>query len=261
LTTLPVPQSHHVPLHWQFIALYAFLTNNRKPSLHSQTENAAAIDLIATGSSTEPSYAGILIDGLWRSNPGIVQLLGLCPLLAVSNSLVNGMGLGLATLLTLLVSSTVISACRNWIKPEIRIPAFVLLIASVVTAIDLTMNAWLHDLHLILGIFIPLIVTNCMIIGRAESFASRHPLRLSLMDAFAHGFGFMLVLIVLGGVRELLGFGSLLRDAHLLFGPAAETWMIQLWNPNNGLLIALLPPGAFMLLGLLLAAKNLINPE
>jgi len=228
-------------------------------SLHSNIEDTPADDYPAATALPHSLYKQILWDGLWRSNPGLVQLLGLCPLLAVSNTLVNGIGLGLATLFTLLISSTVVSTCRFWIKPEIRIPAFVLLIASAVTAIDLLMNAWLPDLHLVLGIFIPLIVTNCMIIGRAESVASRQPLLHSITDAFAHGLGFMLVLIVLGGCRELLGFGTLLRDVHMLFGSGAESWTLQLWDTNNGLLIALLPPGAFMLLGLLLALKNIVS--
>ena len=203
-------------------------------------------------------YRTIVRDGLWNVNPGLVQLLGLCPLLAISNTTINALGLGLATLLTLIVSNTAVSAIRAWLRPEIRIPAYVLLIASIVTVIEMLMNAWLHDLYLVLGIFLPLIVTNCMIIGRAESFASRQPVIASALDGAAQGTGFMLVLVTLGAAREALGHGTLLRDAHLLLGSHASDWTIQLWDTDAGLLIALLPPGAFIGLGLLLAVRNLI---
>lgn len=207
----------------------------------------------------QPSTATIVTNGLWRSNPGLVQLLGLCPLLAVSNTLINALGLGLATLFTLLITNVLVSVSRAHIDYDIRIPVFVLLIASVVTAIELLMNAWLHELYLILGIFIPLIVTNCMIIGRAESFASRHSVKASAIDALAQGGGFLLVLLALGGIRELLGHGTLLRDAHLMFGEQARNWTLQVINVDHGILLALLPPGAFICLAILLAIKNLID--
>jgi len=228
--------------------------------LPNQTDTSASTAHPAAEQMAQPVYAQIVKDGLWHANPGLVQLLGLCPLLAVSNTLINGLGLGLATLFTLVISSTLVSCFRTWLKPQVRIPAYVLLIATVVTAVELSLSAWLHDLYLVLGIFIPLIVTNCMIIGRAESFASRQPVLNSLIDAFAHGCGFMLVLVALGGIRELLGYGTLMRDAHLLFGAETQTWVLQFWSNDSGLLIALLPPGAFMLLGLLLALRNLISP-
>lgn len=166
----------------------------------------------------DPSYTHILKEGLWLNNPGTVQLLGLCPLLAVTTTVINGLGLGLATTLTLVASNVIVSLIRRLVRPEIRIPVFVLIIASIVTVIELAMNAWLHELYLILGIFIPLIVTNCAIIGRAESFASRHTVDRALLDGLAMGVGFTLVLVILGGMRELIGQGTLLAQAHLMFG-------------------------------------------
>ena len=166
----------------------------------------------------DPTYTQILKDGLWSNNPGLVQLLGLCPLLAVTTTAINGLGMGLATLMTLVFSNLIVSLIRKLVRPEVRIPVFVLVIASVVTMIELAMNAWLHELYKILGIFIPLIVTNCAIIGRAESFASRHSADRALLDAVAMGIGFTLVLVALGGMRELIGQGTLLSQAHLMFG-------------------------------------------
>lgn len=207
----------------------------------------------------DPTYAHILKEGLWNNNPGLVQLLGLCPLLAVTNNAVNGLGLGLATLLTLVASNVTVSLIRKLVRPEVRIPVFVLVIASVVTVIELAMNAWLHDLYLILGIFIPLIVTNCTIIGRAESFASRNTVDRALVDGLAMGTGFMLVLVALGGLRELIGQGTLLAQAHLMFGEAGRQLTLTLIDDYRGFLLAILPPGAFMGLGLLIAGMNIIN--
>ena len=153
-------------------------------------------------------YSQIIQDGLWKNNPGLVQLLGLCPLLAVTNNVINGLGLGLATMLTLVASNGSISLLRNNIPDEARLPVFVMIIASIVTAIELSMNAWFHELYLILGIFIPLIVTNCSIIGRAEAFAARNPVLPSLLDGLMMGLGFLFVLVLLGGFRELLGSGA-----------------------------------------------------
>ncbi|RFF28939.1 MULTISPECIES: electron transport complex subunit E [unclassified Wenzhouxiangella] len=199
-------------------------------------------------------------NGLWDNNPGLVQLLGLCPLLAVSNTAVNGLGLGLATLLVLLVSNGLVSVLRSTWRPELRIPAFVLIIASTVTAIDLSMQAWLHELSRTLGIFVPLIVTNCTILARAEAFASKQPVGASLIDALAQGTGFAAVLIVLGAGREIVGQGTLLAGADMLFGGAASAWTIQLLPFDQGLLLAVLPPGAFIGLGLLVALRQyLVN--
>jgi electron transport complex protein RnfE len=200
----------------------------------------------------------IAIEGLWKNNPGLVQLLGLCPLLAVTTSVVNALGLGLATLLVLTLSNLTVSLIRGWVRDEIRIPVFVLIIASLVTAVELAMNAWFHELYRVLGIFIPLIVTNCMIIGRAEAFASRHRPALALFDGLMMGAGFALVLLVLGAIRELVGQGTLLAGAHMMFGGDADL-TIRVFGDGDGFLLALLPPGAFIALGLLVAGKNLID--
>lgn len=208
---------------------------------------------------SKPALTTIVTDGLWTNNPGIVQLLGLCPLLAVTTNMVNGLGLGLATTLTLLASNATVSLIRRLIRPEVRIPVFVLIIASVVTVIELAMNAWLHDLYKVLGIFIPLIVTNCAIIGRAESFASRNPVDRAIVDALAMGIGFTLVLVVLGGMRELLGQGTLLSQAHMMFGEAGRSLTLTLVDDYRGFLLAILPPGAFIGLGFIIAGVNIIN--
>jgi len=207
----------------------------------------------------DPSYTHILKEGLWLNNPGTVQLLGLCPLLAVTTTVINGLGLGLATTLTLVASNAIVSLIRKLVRPEIRIPVFVLIIASIVTVIELAMNAWLHELYLILGIFIPLIVTNCAIIGRAESFASRHTVDRALLDGLAMGIGFTLVLVILGGMRELIGQGTLLAQAHLMFGEFGNQLEIILLKDYRGFLLAILPPGAFLGLGFLIAGINIIN--
>ncbi len=199
----------------------------------------------------------VLKTGLWSNNAGLVQLLGLCPLLAVSTSLVNGLGLGIATTLVLLASNLTVSMIRDFVRPEIRIPVFVLVIASFVTAVELAMNAWFHELFRVLGIFIPLIVTNCAIIGRAEAFASREPPGLAALDGLAMGVGFTGVLVTLGAARELIGQGTLFAGAHMMFGEAARS--IELSLTDGGFLLALLPPGAFIGLGLLVAAKNLVD--
>lgn len=199
-----------------------------------------------------------LTAGLWRDNPALVQLLGLCPLLAVSTSAINGLSLGIATLLTVVLSNVLTSALRHWLIAEVRIPIFVLLIAGCVTCIDLIMNAWWYDLYLTLGIFIPLIITNCAILARAESFASRNGVIASLADGIANGLGFALVLTLLGSIREILGQGTLLAGADLLFGTQAAHWQLTLSEHFTGLLVALLPPGAFILFGLMLAVRNLL---
>ncbi|MGD8644140.1 MAG: electron transport complex subunit E [Chromatiales bacterium] len=207
----------------------------------------------------EADYKRIAIDGLWTNNPGLVQLLGLCPLLAISGTVVNGLGLGLATTLTLIASNGTVSLIRHWVRPEVRIPVFVLVIASAVTAIELAMNAFFHELYLVLGIFIPLIVTNCSIIGRAEAFASKNTVPRALLDGLTMGLGFTLVLVALGALREAVGAGTLLAQAHLMFGEAARDLQVTLVEDYGGFLLAVLPPGAFIGLGLLIALKNIID--
>ena len=208
---------------------------------------------------TDPSYRRVINEGLWNNNPALVQILGLCPLLAVSNTVINSLGLGLATTLTLITSNAAVSLIRRWVRPDIRIPVFVLIIASVVTVIELAMNAWFHELYLILGIFIPLIVTNCTIIARAETFASKNGVIPSVIDGLFMGIGFMAVLVVLGAMRELVGFGTLLSHADLMFGEIGKSMTLQPWEQYRGYLLAILPPGAFIGLGFIIAIKNVID--
>ena len=209
----------------------------------------------------ETSYSKIIYNGLWVNNPAFVQLLGLCPLLAVSNTVINGLGLGLATTITLIASNVMVSLIRHWVRPEIRIPVFVLIIASTVTIIELSMNAWFHELYKILGIFIPLIVTNCAIIARAEAFASKNTIRASFIDGLFMGLGFTAVLVTLGAMREAIGLGTLFQQAHLMFGEAARELTITLFDDYRGYLLAILPPGAFIGLGFLIAGKNILDKK
>jgi electron transport complex protein RnfE len=205
------------------------------------------------------SYRQVWIDGFWRQNTGLVVLLGLCPLLAVTNTVINGIGLGLATTLTLVASNLAVSLARRSLRPEIRIPAYVVIIASVVTTIQLLMQAWFHDLYRVLGIFIPLIVTNCAIIGRAEAFASRNRPVPAMVDGLATGLGFLLALVALGALREVAGRGTLFSEARLMFGALGESLELTLVPGHPGFLLALLPPGAFIGLGLLVAGRNWLN--
>jgi H+/Na+-translocating ferredoxin:NAD+ oxidoreductase subunit E len=195
-------------------------------------------------------------NGIWSNNVALVQLLGLCPLLAVTSTVINGLGLGIATLITLVLSNSIVSLIRGFVRSEVRLPVFVLIIASVVTIIELTMKAMFFDLYLVLGIFIPLIVTNCAIIGRAEGFASRNPLGPAALDGLMMGLGFLAVLVVLGGLREIIGFGTLFAHAELMFGDAAKALVFAINPDYPGFLLAVLPPGAFFGLALLIAAKN-----
>ena len=205
------------------------------------------------------TYRKIFYDGLWQQNTGLVVLLGLCPLLAVTGTVVNAIGLGLATTLTLVFSNLAVSLARGVLRPEIRIPAYVLIIASVVTVIQLLMQAWFHDLYRVLGIFIPLIVTNCAIIGRAEAFASRNRPLPALIDGLATGLGFCLALVLLGALREIIGHGTLFSQAKLMFGEFGEMMQVTVIPDHPGFLLALLPPGAFIGLGLLIAARSWLD--
>lgn len=205
-------------------------------------------------------YQDICKKGLWGNNPALVQVLGLCPLLAVSASVVNALGLGLATLLVLTASNTAVSLIRNQISDTIRLPAFVMIIASLVSCIELIMKAYTYELYQILGIFIPLIVTNCAVLGRAEAFASKNKILPAALDGFMMGLGFTLVLVCVGAVREILGSGTLFNNMQLLFGDMAVNWKINLLGENYpGVILALLPPGAFIVVGFLMAGKNYID--
>lgn len=197
-------------------------------------------------------------NGLWKQNPGLVQLLGLCPVLAVSNSAVNALALGLATTLVTTLSGAAISAGRQWIPHHIRNPIFIMIIATLVTCVDLAMNAWWHELYQVLGIFIPLITTNCIVMGRAEAYASRNPTRDATLDGFFMGLGLTWVLLLLGALRELLGKGTLFDGIHLLLGDWARVLTLHL-IPDYQFLMAVLPPGAFIGLGCLIAGKNWLD--
>lgn len=215
---------------------------------------------IDTGTQTRPAPAAsdIIRDSLWRRNTVLVQMLGLCPLLAVSATVVNALGLALATLLVLVGSNLTVSLIRRRISATVRLPAFVMIIAAFVTCAELLMAAYAYELYGILGIFIPLIVTNCAILGRAESFASRQPPLASALDGLMTGLGFASVLLVLGALRELFGQGTLFMNMDLLLGPMAANWGIEVF-PNLTFLFLMLPPGAFFATGLLIALKNLID--
>lgn len=204
-------------------------------------------------------YLKITRNGLWDNNQALVALLGLCPLLAVTNNVVNAIGLGIATTFVLVASNVTISLFRKQISNEVRIPVFVLLIASFVTIVELLMQSYFYDLYLILGIFVPLIVTNCAILGRAEAFASKNTWGKSALDGLMMGIGFSLVLIALGAMREVVGSGTLFDQSALLLGSLGESLSIQLFNDYQGTLLAILPPGAFIGLGLIVALKNLID--
>ncbi len=205
------------------------------------------------------TYLEITQDGLWKNNPALVQLLGLCPLLAVTGTVVNAMGLGLATMLVLTGSNIAVSMIRNFVPDSVRLPAFVMIIASFVTCAELLMQAYTYELYEILGIFIPLIVTNCAILGRADAFASKNPILPSALDGFMMGLGFTLVLMLLGGIRELIGQGTLFSGMELLFGETAKSWKITAFDDYANFLFAVLPPGAFVGMGFIIALKNIID--
>lgn len=205
---------------------------------------------------TMTEFRSLLQNGINKQNAGLVQLLGLCPLLAISSTVVNALSLGLATMLVMAASSGAVSGMRHFVPHEIRIPVFVLIIASLVTVIDLLMNAFVHPLYLVLGIFIPLITTNCIVLARADAFASKNRPLHSVVDAIAMGLGLTAVLVVLGGMRELAGQGTLLSGIDLVFGADAKQFVLHVVPGYPGFLLAILPPGAFIALGLLIAAHN-----
>ena len=202
-------------------------------------------------------YKDIAWNGLWKQNTILAQVLGLCPLLAVSTSLVNAVSLGLATILVMMLSNFAISALRALIPYEIRIPVFILIIAALVTVVDLAFNAFLHDLYLVLGIFIPLIVTNCIVLARVEAFAAKNGLRASTLDGLMMGIGFVWVIALLGAVRELVGQGTLFSGIEMIFPNLSGVQVLPADYP--GFLIAILPPGAFFVLGLLVAGRNWLD--
>lgn len=198
-------------------------------------------------------------DALWDYNVALVQMLALCPALAVTTSATNGLGMGLATTLVLIISNAIISSLRHVISPEVRNPLMIGIIAGVVTLIDMAMNAWMHELYQVLGLFIALIVTNCAVLGRAEAFCLKHPVLPSILDGAGSGIGFTWVLVVIGGIREILGSGTLFAQASSLLGAHFQWLELTVLPGFQGILLAILPPGAFIALGFLLAGKRVLD--
>jgi len=237
-------------------------SNNAGVSNSSNTQEHAEEELQASATlkaELKAEYKELAIQGLWKNNPGLVQLLGLCPLLAVTATVTNAIGLGLATLFVLICSNVTVSAIRHWVPKEIRIPIFVLIIAAFVTCVQLLMNAYTYGIYQSLGIFLPLIVTNCAIIGRAEAYASKNPVKQAAFDGLMMGLGFTFVLILLGMIREILGQGTLFDGANLLLGDWASVLRIEVMQLDSQFLLAILPPGAFIAMGGLIALKNVID--
>ena len=224
-------------------------------------ENQIPVTQIEVTPQAPSVWSTLFWDGVWKNNSALVQLLGLCPLLAVSNSVMNALGLGLATMFVLICTNTAISLFRKIIPNDIRIPIYVMVIATVVTAVQLLMNAFAYPVYQSLGIFIPLIVTNCIVIGRAEAYASKNSVVHAAFDGFTMGLGSTMSLVLLGAIRELLGNGTLFDGLDLLLGSWAKSLRLDVLHLDSGLLLAILPPGAFIGLGIMLAVKNLIDKK
>ncbi|HYD32050.1 MAG TPA: electron transport complex subunit E [Azospirillaceae bacterium] len=205
------------------------------------------------------SYRTIIRDGLWENNGVLCQMLGMCPTMAMTTSATNGLGMGLATAFVMATANLQIAALRGFITQEVRIPVYILIIATMVSVVDLTMNAWMHELYKVLGLFIPLIVSNCLPLGRAEVYAAREPVLPSFMDGLFMGLGFTLALTVIGAMREITGSGTLFADASLLLGPAFKFMEMQILPADSGVLVAILPPGGFLATGLLIACKRILD--
>jgi len=208
---------------------------------------------------SQPSYRDILGDGLWHNNVVLSQMLALCPLMAVTTTASNGLGMGLATMVVMVASNALVAMIRGLVTPQVRIPVFIVLIAAMVTMVDMFLNAWMHELYKVLGLFIPLIVTNCAILGRVESFASKQKVLPSIIDGFAMGVGFTWVLVLLGAMREFFGAGTLFADASLLLGQGVSFIEMTVFPDYGGTLLLILPPGGFICLGLLLAGKRVVD--
>lgn len=208
---------------------------------------------------TGPNVRGIMRDGLWDNNVVLGQMLGMCPTMAVTSSATNGLGMGLATMVVLVLSNAMISSLRDWVSPTVRIPIFIALIAGLVTLVDMCLNAWMHELYKVLGIFIALIVVNCAVLGRAEAFASRNSVLSSAFDGLAMGLGFTVALVIMGGIREISGAGTLFANAHLLLGEHFAFLEMRILPETAGTLFMILPPGGFLTVGLLIAARRRIQ--
>ena len=225
----------------------------------NQEATQEAVQVAEVKAQPKVFYSEIVENGLWKQNPGLVQLLGLCPTLAMTVSLVNGFSLGVMTAVVMAASNASVAPIRQWVPTEIRIPVFILIIAALVTIIDLSMHAYLQSLHAVLGIFIPLIVTNCIVLARVEAFAAKNPVVPSALDGFMMGFGLALVLATLGGVREIIGKGTLFSGIDLVFGPSAKSMILTIIPDYHGFLLAILPPGAFIGLASLIATRNWLS--
>ncbi len=206
-----------------------------------------------------PSYGRIARDVLWDNNGVIAMLLGMCPTMAMTTSATNGLGMGLATAVVMAASNFMVAASRNYITREVRIPVYILIVAANVTFVDLTMNAWMHELYKVLGLFIPLIVSNCLPLARLESFASKEPVMPALMDGIFMGLGFTLALTLIGAIREITGAGTLFADASLLLGPAFKFMEMRIMPADMGVLMMILPPGGFLVTGFVVVGKRLID--
>ncbi|MBU3657290.1 MAG: electron transport complex subunit E [Rhodocyclaceae bacterium] len=206
---------------------------------------------------TRDEFRDIATKGIWKQNTSLVQILGLCPLLAVTTNLVNGVMLSLATLLVMALSNFAVSSLRHFIPYEIRIPVFILIAAALVTVVDLLMNAYLHGLYVVLGIFIPLIITNCIVLARIEAFAAKNPPVQAASDGAMMGVGMLWTLALIGALREILGSGTLFSGIDLVIPGAQPLQLLPADYP--GLLLAILPPGAFIVLGCIIAVKNWID--
>jgi electron transport complex protein RnfE len=204
-------------------------------------------------------YTRISKESLWDNNIVFAQILGLCPTMAVTSSATNGLGMGLATTAVLLTSNMIISSIRHIVSEEVRIPVYIVIIATLVTLVDVSMNAWAHDLYKVLGLYIALIVANCAVLGRAEAFAAKNPVLPSAMDGLMMGLGFTFALTTIGAVREILGAGTLFADAHLLMGQAFSFMELKIIPNYKGFLLMILPPGGFLVLGFLIAGKRVID--
>jgi electron transport complex protein RnfE len=204
-------------------------------------------------------YARITRDSLWNNNIVFSQTLGLCPTMAVTSTATNGLGMGLATTAVLIASNMLISSIRHAVSEEVRIPVYIVIIATLVTLVDVSINAWAHDLYKVLGLYIALIVANCAVLGRAEAYAAKNPILPSGMDGLMMGLGFTFALTTIGAVREILGAGTLFADAHLLLGSAFSFMEMQIIPDYKGFLLMILPPGGFLAVGFLIAGKRIID--
>jgi electron transport complex protein RnfE len=204
-------------------------------------------------------YRTIVKDGMWDNNGVLCMLLGMCPTMAMTTTATNGLGMGLATAVVMAASSLLVATFRRHITHEVRVPVYILIVAAMVTLVDLTMNAWMHELYKVLGLFIPLIVSNCLPLARLEAYASKEPVLPSLVDGLFMGLGFTLALTAIGAVREIIGSGTLFADASLLLGPGFKFMEMRLLPTQLSVLVMVLPPGGFLVTGFLVVGKRMLD--